>query len=311
MSDGTWGTLPGIAAAEGQLAAARKSAELAASAPYELKEVQETPGGPTTYKTQAQILADAQRNPGQTVVGPGAGSPPGAAMNAVAAANPNVAKQPEFIATRQGEIAKQEGEMLQQFQGRQLSRQRLQALSQIMQTYQPGAFSEEKAGIVAALRGVGIPVPDTATANPAAFQEFVKNATANVFNDVKSMGGRVLMSEIMGLTKANANPELQPAAAAAIIGQGLGVLDYEDAHTGAYFDWKRQNPNAYDPSQFELGWAKQHPVNQFVDQATKGLAYQGQTVPSDPSARTAGQTYLTPKGPMVWRGTGWAPAAAP
>jgi len=114
----------------------------------------------------------------------------------------------------------------------------------------------------------------------------------------------VLVSEIQGLTKANANPELQPAAAAAIIGQGLGALNYEDQHTKDYFAWKKQNPNAVSTADFELPWAEAHPVAQYVDQATKGIAYSGQAVPP-PQGRTVGQTYMTPKGPAVWRGSGW------
>ena len=200
--------------------------------------------------------------------------------------------------------------MIQQMQARQLSKQRLQTIGNIVQSFQPGSFAQQKADLVAGLRSVGIPVPDSATANPAAFQEFTKNATANVFNDVKAQGGRVLVSEIAGLTKANANPELQPAAAAAIIGQGLGVINYEDQHTQDYFDWKKQNPNAYDTSGFELPWMKSHPVGQFVDQANKGIAYNGQDIPA-PQQRSPGQTYMTPKGPAVWKGNGWQLGASP
>ena len=120
----------------------------------------------------------------------------------------------------------------------------------------------------------------------------------------------MLVSEIAGLTKANANPELQPAAAAAIVGQGLGVLNYEDQHTKDYFDWKHHNTNAYDTSTFEIPWMQSHPVGQFVSDATKGIAYKGQAIPS-PQQRTVGQSYMTPKGPAVWRGTGWQLGTSP
>lgn len=300
--------LPGFANAEAELAANKAGAEESAKSHYQLQEVQDTPGGPTRFVPKSQVLS--QTNAGATPVGVGAGSPPGAGVDAAAAANPAIAKQPEFYAEKQKQIATGENEMVQQYQARQLSRQRLQALSGIMQTYQPGAFAQQKADIVGALRGVGIPVADSDTANPAAFQEFSKNAIANVFNDVKSQGGRILVSEIAGLTKANANPELQPAAAAAIIGQGLGVLNYEDQHAKDYFAWKDKNPNTTNTAAFELPWADQHPVAQYVDQATKGIAYSGQNVPP-PQGRVAGQTYMTPKGPAVWKGNGWQLGAAP
>lgn len=297
----------------GPIAASKATAESTAKAPFELQEVQDTPGGPTRYVPKSQLLGIQKNNPDATAVGLGAGSPPGSSVDAAAAANPAVAKQPAFYAAKQEAIAKNEDDMLAQMQARQLSKQRLQTLQGIMQAYQPGAFAEQKADIVAGLRGVGIPVKDSDTANPAQFQEFIKNATANVFNDVKGMGGRVLVSEIQGLTKANANPELQPQAAAAIIGQGLGVINYEDQHAQDYFDWKHQkdatgnqpNMNTVDTSTFELPWLKSHSPGQYVDEATKGIAYKGQTVPANPSDRAEGQTYLTPKGPFTWTKNGW------
>ena len=310
FSDGSWGTMPGYNEAAAATEAAKTVAKKGVESHYDLQEVQDTPGGPTRWVPKSQILGITQNNPNATPVGVGAGSPPGAGANALANANPAISKQPAFYAERQSQIAKNEDEMIQQMKARQLSKQRLQALQGIMQNFQPGAFAGEKANLVAGLRSAGIDVPDSATANPAAFQEFTKNATANVFNDVKAQGGHVLVSEIAGLTKANANPELQPAAAAAIIGQGLGVLNYEDQHTKDYFDWKHHNTNAYDTSTFEIPWMQSHPVGQFVSDATKGIAYKGQAIPS-PQQRTVGQSYMTPKGPAVWRGTGWQLGTSP
>lgn len=113
------------------------------------------------------------------------------------------------------------------------------------------------------------------------------------------------MSEIQGLTKANANPELQPQAAAAIVSQGLGILNYEDQHFKDYMAWKNKNPNAYNTSSFEIPWAENHPVSQFVTQATKNFAYKGQPIPPA-QQRTAGQVYMTPKGAYRWTGQGWS-----
>ena len=298
FKDGSNGPYPGVGEAQAAVAGQKAGAEEAVKSKYDMVEIQPIPGGPTYKVPKSQLLA-----------GPGAGSPPGSAMDAAAAANPSITKQPGFYEDKQKAIAKDEDEMIQQFKTRQLSRQRLQALAGIMQTFQPGAFAQEKGDMIATLRSVGINVPSTATANPAAFQEFTKNATANVFNDVRSMGSKILVSEIAGLTKANANPELQPEAAAAIIGQGLGVLDYEDQHTKDYFDWKKTNPNTVNTADFELPWSQQHPVGKYVSQATKGIAYKGQDIPA-PGQRTSGQTYMTPKGPMTWVGNGWRPAAA-
>jgi hypothetical protein len=292
--------LPGFVGSEADRAANVKGAESAAASHYDLVETQPEGGGPTQWVPKSQVLAGNVGIP----VGVGAGSPPGKVSDTVAANNPVIAKQPSFYADKQKEIGTQENEMLSQMQARQLAKQRLGAIQTLMQTYQPGAFAEQKADFVAAAKSLGIKMPDTVTANPAAFQEFTKNATANVFNDVKSMGGRVLVAEIAGLTKANVNPELQPAAAAALIGQARGVIDYEDQHTKDYFAWKKQHPNSADTSDFELPWMEKNQVSDFVAKADKGIAYSGQDIPQ-PAQRTVGQTYMTPKGPRTWQGNGW------
>ena len=71
-----------------------------------------------------------------------------------------------------------------------------------------------------------------------------------------------------------------------------------------YCAWKDENPNTVDTSKFEIPWVDKNPVSKFVNESNKGVAYSGQQIPALAS-RTAGQTYMTPKGPMVWAGTGW------
>jgi len=283
--------LPGANEVTAASAAATAAAEASARAPFDLVEVTPVPGGPTQLVPKSQLLNYQKANPNAAPVNPGAGSPPGSAIDAAASANPAIAKQPGYYAKRQEQIADNENQMIQQFQSRQLARQRLEKLSDILQTYQTGAFAERKADMARAFRSAGFDVKDTDTANPAAFQEFTKNAIANVFNDLKSMGGRTLVSEIEGLSKSNANAELEPAAAGAIIGQGLGLLNYEDQHTRDYFGWKQKNPNAYDPSSFELNWSKDHPVSGYVDAAGKDIAPLGAPLPSKDKL-VDGQSYM-------------------
>lgn len=268
-----------VAATEADKAEARETAK----AGHRFREVQPVPGGPT-YLVPESKLAEGATD----------GSQPGM-----------VAKQPGFIADRQKEIAKDEQAMLEQYRSRQIARERLQTLADLMQNYETGSFAQRKADMVAALRGVGIPVKDTDTANPAAFQTFLKNATANVFDNAKSLGGRILVSEINGLTKANANPEMQPEANRAILGQAIGLLDHADKHFNDYFTWKRQNPNAYDTTGFETQWTKDNPVKDFTTKAEHSIAAKGVPVPADPARRVVNQKYMTPKGPATWMGNGW------
>jgi hypothetical protein len=271
--------------------ASKAGARETAKAAHRFKEVQPIPGGPTYLVPESKLVGDQAD-----------GSQPGM-----------VAKQPAFIADRQKEIAKDEQSMLEQYRGRQIARERLQTLADLMQTYETGSFAQRKAEFAASLRGAGIPVRDTDTANPAAFQTFLKNATANVFDNAKALGGRILVSEINGLTKANANPEMQPEANRAILGQAIGLLDHQDKHFNDYFSWKRQNPNAYDPTEFETKWTKENPVKGFTTKAEQGIAAKGISVPADPAKRVVNQKYITPKGPATWMGNGWkldGPSAA-
>lgn len=327
--------LPGVAEAQARAASMKTDAEESVKSHYNMREVQPTPGGPTELRSVADLIgsnpaggftpapppsaAPAVVTPGMTPSGsapapsgaaspnPGAGSPPGGALPPGAA--PVIAKQPEVFAERQKAIAKDVATMNDQFHVRQVARERLQEIQDILKTYQPGAFAQQKASFVSGLRGLGIPISDRDTANPAAFEMFLKNATKNVFDDVKGMGGRVLVSEIQGLTRANANPELQPQAARAIVGQGLGLLKYEDKHYGDFMDWYNKNPYTIDTSQFEIPWS-QRPENQprvFTQEGQQNTPVLGEQIPAS-EHRETNKVYMTPKGPMRWMGGGWSPA---
>lgn len=306
MKDGSAGLVPGFVAVQAEKTGASEQAKADVQNQYDLVKVADPNGGGDTYVPKSAVLAAARGGPLPRTSPPGAGSPPGTAAASVVNVAPYLASQPAFIADAQKDKAKGEAEMDQQFQARQVSLQRIGDLQAMMTKYQTGDLAGAKADAVALGRALGVPVKDSDTANPAFYQRFIKDATANVFNDVKGMGGRVLVSEIEGLTKANANPEMQPDANAAILNQAKGVIGYEDQHYKDYMGWRDQNPNAWNASQFEIGWQKDHNVQQYVDQAGKNFAYKGQDIPSDPTKRSAGQMYMTPKGPLRWMGSGWA-----
>lgn len=258
------------------------AAEEQAKAPYQMVETQPTPGGPTMMVPKSSVL-----NPG-----------PGGE-------NAAIAKQPEAFAKGQNELMANDNAQVQQYQARQVARQRLQSISKILQNYEPGAFAEQKADLATGFASLGFPVPPAALQNAASFQEFTKNTIANVFSDVKSMGGRPLVSEISGLSKGAANPSLQPQANQAILGQGMGLLDYYDQHANDYFGWRKGNPYASNSADFEIPWIKKHTPISFVDSATKNVAVKGIPIPPDPAKRVVGQLYVGPKGVGRWMGNGW------
>lgn len=190
------------------------------------------------------------------------------------------------------------------------SKQRLQTIATLMQKYQTGHLSEAKADAVALARALHIPLPNEIDANPAAFQEFVKNATANVFNQASQLKGRILVTELEGLKAANASPDLQPEANAAIIAQGIGLLDAEKAHADDYFAWRGPSkgaaPTPTDVAQFNSGWFSNHNIQGYVDAASKEIGYQGQTVPP-PQELKVGQVYQNGDKRGRWDGTRFIP----
>jgi Glycosyl hydrolase 108 len=265
--------------------------EAETKAGMELVEVQPKAGGPV-YKVPRKDAA------AMTTTTPGAGTPPGAI----------IAKQPASAENQIEQVRKDEGAMLDQFKQRQVAKERMDALIDSLRVLETGKFAERKAEVVAGLRALGFDVPSTATANPEEFQKFIKNSTANIFDQVKAMGGKILVSEITGLTKANANPELQPGANAALIGQAKGLLDYEDQHFKDYRNWRKTNPDKYSVDElgdFETEWVKNNPLGKYAKEAEMSVGARGAPLlPAD--KREKGYTYTNDQGVTGrWNGTGW------
>jgi len=288
MKGGQIVPIPGMLETEKQKAQQAEQTK----ADLELVDVQPKVGGPTFKVTRKE--AREMTSPGT----PGAGTPPGAIIS----------KQSPSAEEQVSAIRKDEGAMLDQFKQRQIAKERMDALIDSLRVLQTGKFAERKGEIIAGLRSLGFDVPNTATANPAEFQKFVKNSTANVFDQVKAMGGKVLVSEITGLTKANANPELQPEANAALLGQAKGLIDYEDQHFKDYRDWRKGNPDAYnvqDIGDFEVGWLDQNPLSKYVKEAEMSVGARG--APLLPKERRPmGYTHTNDQGVTgKWNGKSW------
>jgi hypothetical protein len=205
------------------------------------------------------------------------------------------------------DAAKTDAALPQKMQARQVVNDRLEEIKGLMQSYQPGAFAEEKAELAAKAASIfGIDaVPQQYLQNATSFQRFLKDQILNTMDNVKAMGGRPMVTEIESLKRAMAGPELQPGAAAAIIAQAQGIIKYQDDHDNAYSDWRENNPTEYRTTKFEKQFIKDHNIKDYITTARHNFPYQGQTVPSDASQREKGQAYMTPKGPRVWSGTGW------
>jgi hypothetical protein len=279
---------PGAVAATASQTGATTAAESAAKSQFEMQEVT-NPDGSKSLVPRSTLLQGAS------------GTPP-------------IAANAPYVTEGQNQLMKEEPAITSALQNRQQVRQRMNAIAEVMQNYQTGKWAEPSAEIVANLRAAGIPIQPTDTANPEAYEKFIKNQMQNVFGDVKAMGGQPRVAEIQGFQKAAAGPSLQPGSNVAILGQGLGILDSLDKHDNDFINAKYGpggNPAMSSRLAFDQKWLAD-PKNQlqnFVDAETKNLSYKGQPVPKSPADAVVGQVYQTPNGDrMRWTGTGWKPA---
>lgn len=267
--------LPGYLERKASIAATEETARESAKSPYTLVEIQPEPGGPIYKVPQSELMKWKQE--GATEVNPGAGTAPGGEVKLPKGAV--VTKQPEFVAKRQEAMATAEMQMLDQFKGRQVMRERLDTMADILAGYQPGKWAEQKASIINGLRSMGFPVSEENMRSAADFETFTKNATINMFGQVKDLGGKILATEIEGMKQANPSASLTPEANRRIVGQMRGLLDYEDKHYDDYSEWRDSNPNAYDASKFERDWVKQNKPKSYIEESTKNVPVKGEVLP--------------------------------
>jgi hypothetical protein len=272
-------------------AAAKKEAETravkGAESESELVEVMR-PDGSTAYVQKAKVLA------GEKPVSPGAGSPTGEVTNNTTP--DNVKSLPAASLKMREDIGKDELKMSDDYLKRQVAQSRVRGLLDILTRYETGKFAEQKADIVGKLRGIGINVQSTDTARPEDFEIFMKGAIKNVFDDLP--GGKILLAEISGLSKANANAPMQPQANAKILGDALATARYEDKYVLDYAKWRQENPLAYAPTdtiQFNEKWLKGNDLDAYKKETARHIGYLGQNLPAKLDDAVHGQRYYLPE----------------
>jgi hypothetical protein len=281
------GLSPQVTAAQARAAEEKALAEGTAKAQTELVEVMR-PDGSTAYVPKAKVLA------GEKPVSPGAGTPPGEVTNNTTP--DNVKSLPAASLKMREDIGKDELKMSDDYQKRQIAQSRVHGLLDVLTQYETGKFADTKGDIIGKLRGVGINVPDTASASPAKFEIFMKGAIKNVFDDLP--GGKILLAEISGLSKANANFTMQPEANAKILGDALAAVKYEDKYVLDYAKWRQENPNAYSPMdtiRFNEQWLKNNNLDAYKKETARHIGYVGQNLPAKLDDAVHGQRYYIPQ----------------
>jgi hypothetical protein len=171
----------------------------------------------------------------------------------------------------------------------------------ILAYYQSGNLAGLKrdiGGAISAIPGLA----DAVDANDeqsalAAFDMFQKNAIASVFNEIKDIGGRVLVSEIEGLSKATVDPRNQPLANQNVLaGQMAALQIMQDYFDAAVKERERVGYSKFDQSSFVNKFMKDHKFEEYVEKNKKNIAARGATPSlSQPNQFKEGQLYVLEK----------------
>jgi hypothetical protein len=248
---------------------------------------------PYKFEERVDENGNTVKVPLNQLVGPG--SPP-----------PMMSREASDIPERRSAGIKYDTALQESAKNRVIFKNRLEILRDISQKLESGAFTEAKAAIVAGAAGLGIPVSRDALNNTQLTQQWVKNATANVFAEAKDLGGRILVTEIEGLKRANASPDLQPAANAAIIANALGMIDYENKYFNEYNQWREKNGSNPYYDRFYNEWMKNNNPKTFQEERNKASAARG--VPAPPKSElVVGQSYNRGGVTYTWDGKNMIP----
>jgi len=182
---------------------------------------------------------------------------------------------------------------------RETSLMQLKTLSDIISRYKTGVGARFEADAIRALRTV-LPsaVPSDWESRPAEYQRFVKDAMAQVFEEVKTIGGQLRVAELTGLQMRNPSPDLEPAANKKIIAEQMAAIRFIDKLNEDAQAARKQMGYKFDLNEFVTGWRK-NPENDPKKMASaieKDIAARGD-VPRkgrdiDPTKIIPGQSYV-------------------
>lgn len=175
------------------------------------------------------------------------------------------------------------------------ARETLGVMQKVLENYEPGSLAGIKANAQALSKALGIQVPDSATVNAEAYDLFVKSTIQNVFQQVKDMGGKPLVTEIESVKKAVPNPELQPGANRQMLAQLYSRLDQADKF---YQDVAPElDKNAgLNRGKWTADWLnkKENDINKMAAEKQKDIAVRGYVPPL--SKMEEGNTYILEPG---------------
>jgi len=172
---------------------------------------------------------------------------------------------------------------------------RIERVGQLLEAYQSGQLSDIRTQVPAIAAALGMKIDESKLTERAYQEKFVKEATNMMFDQVKQLGGRILVSELESAKMANANPDLQPASNRQLLASAKGTMDAEKQFYQDYLSWREKNPT---PTMTEFQRFKQqwlddpsHSISKYVDAAAANMPTRGD-LPNDPANRKEGWQYV-------------------
>jgi hypothetical protein len=162
----------------------------------------------------------------------------------------------------------------------------------------------------------------TLTADPAAVgniqtaQKTLAVVSSQILQQILG-GAQITDAKIQHFIHAQPGIETDPAALSRVLNWARSQFVYENEMSGAAMREAAASPTGTLPLNWQARYYATHGFAPIYDPGTHEMqqpdgrgptrepAAQPPTAPINPTARTAGTTYQTPKGAMTWTGTGW------
>jgi hypothetical protein len=176
-----------------------------------------------------------------------------------------------------------------------MARQRLMTIANALKSLQSGSLDATKAQWGAELAKYGIDIwKDSAAQAQIALKQ---NAMASM-DTLSSRLSRWTQQEFATVRSNMANPDLQPAANAEIIGQGIGLIDHDMAMARGWQAYRKAGGT--DPAYYTTNWNDKNQLQGFIDRAKaevgplKGMSASTPTNASAPKPVQSIQSMITP-----------------
>jgi hypothetical protein len=170
--------------------------------------------------------------------------------------------------------------------------QKFENLGNILTRYQSGKLEDFKTYVPAIAQAVGIQVDPDKVRTRDEFEKFVKESRDLLFQQLKQVGGRILVTEVQRMQEAVVDPHLQPGANRSLIASGKGATNYNQDFYDHYRNWKRDNLYATvdDFADMQREWQTTNKLQKYITEAEANTPVKGD-FPS-PDKRKDGYQYI-------------------